>query len=57
MMGIKVVDVFARNDIDFSIPVTIERIESSKLFTLLCREMGEVLEKFVHTANDEIRNT
>ena len=39
---VQVVNILTRNDIDFGIPVALERIESQKLLLLLLAELWKV---------------
>ena len=53
---VEVVDVFAGDDIDFLVPVAIERIEGVNLLALLWREVGEVFaDEWMHGQSDLFR--
>lgn len=47
VVGIEIVDVLSGDDIDFGVPIVIERIERLKLAALLFAEIGEIFENEV----------
>ena len=48
MVGIKVVDVLARDDVNLCVPIVIKRIELRKAFRLLRRKVGKVFLNKMH---------
>lgn len=42
MVGVEIVDVLSGDDIDFGVPIVIERIERLKLAALFFAEIGEI---------------
>ena len=48
MVGIKVVDILARDDVNLCVPVAVERIELSKAFRLLRRKVRKIFLDKLH---------